>query len=311
MADRREHRGSGITAHIPVLLAESIEALRVKRGGSYIDCTVGGGGHAQAILEAGGRLVGLDADPQAIKAAQGKLKNFGRLTLVNENFGHLADVCKSLNLSIVDGILFDLGMSSLQLEVSGRGFSFMRDEPLDMRFSPQQSVTAADIVNSYSVDDLAKLIGKYGEGSRSRTIAAHIMRNRPITTSGQLAEIVARAVGRRGRIHPATQTFQALRIAVNNELDNLKIGLAQAIDLLAQRGRIAVISFHSLEDGFVKEIFRKESSECICPAGTPVCICNHEPRLKLTRRKPVQPTSEEIANNPRSRSARLRVAEKV
>jgi len=137
------------------------------------------------------------------------------------------------------------------------------------------------------------------------------VRNRPVTTSGQLAEIVARAAGRRGRIHPATQTFQALRIAVNNELDNLKNGIAQAIELLLPGGRMAVISFHSLEDGFVKEIFRKESSECICPAGTPVCICNHEPRLKLTRRKPVQPTSEEIANNPRSRSARLRVAEKV
>jgi 16S rRNA (cytosine1402-N4)-methyltransferase len=298
-------------AHVPVLLTESIGALRVRLGGTYVDCTVGGGGHAQVLLETGVHLIGLDADPRAIKATQDRLGEHKNLTLINENFSHLADVCERLKIDGVDGILFDLGISSLQIETSGRGFSFMRDEPLDMRFSPQQSVTAADIVNNYSTDDLAKLIGKYGEGSRSRSIAAHIVRNRPITTSGQLAEIVARAAGRRGRIHPATQTFQALRIAVNSELDNLKSGLAQAIELLLPGGRIAVISFHSLEDGFVKEIFRKESNECICPVGTPVCICNHEPRLKLIRRKSIQPTSEEIANNPRSRSARLRVAEKV
>jgi len=298
-------------AHVPVLLAESIEALRIRRGGIYVDCTVGAGGHSQALLEAGAHLVGLDADPQALKVAQDRLKEYKNVRLINENFSRLADVCSRLNIDSIDGILFDLGMSSLQLEESGRGFSFMRDEPLDMRFSPSQSVTAADIANNYSVDDLAGIIGKYGEGSRSRTIAAHIARNRPVRTSGQLAEIVARAVGRRGRIHPATQTFQALRIAVNDEIESLKTGVDQAINLLAPDGRIAVISFHSLEDGFVKHLFRQEAKECICPVGTPVCICNHEPTLRLINRKAIKPTSEEIAQNPRSRSARLRVAEKI
>jgi len=293
------------------LLVESIEALRVRLGGTYVDCTIGGGGHAQVLLKTGVQLIGLDADPQAIKITQDNLGGYSNLTLINENFSHLADVCSRLNIDGVDGVLFDLGMSSLQLEQSGRGFSFMRDEPLDMRFSPAQTVTAADIVNGYSVDDLAGIIGKYGEGSRSRAIAAHIVRNRPITNSGQLAEIVAHAAGRRGRIHPATQTFQALRMAVNDELGSLRAGVGQAIDLLYPGGRIAVISFHSLEDGFIKELFRKESSQCICPPGTPMCICNHEPRLKLIRRKPIQPTSEEIASNTRSRSARLRVAEKI
>jgi len=256
-------------------------------------------------------MVGLDADPQAIKVAQARLEGYRGVTLVNENFSNLADVYRELNLKTADGILFDLGMSSLQLESSGRGFSFMRDEPLDMRFSPNQPVTAADIVNDYSVDDLAEIFRKYGEGSRNRSIAAHIVRNRPIRTSGQLAEIVAKAVGRRGKIHPATRTFQALRIATNDELENLRSGLDQAINLLSREGRVAVISFHSLEDGFVKEIFRRESSQCICPVSTPVCICGHEPRLKLVNRKATFPTAEEIAQNPRSRSARLRVAQKI
>jgi len=288
-----------------------MDALKIRLGGIYVDCTVGGGGHASVLLEAGVRLIGLDADPQAIKMAQNRLAAYKNLTLINENFSHLADVCSRLKIDSVDGILFDLGMSSLQLEQSGRGFSFMRDEPLDMRFSPTQSITAADIVNNYSTDDLAEIIGKYGEGSRSRSIAAHIVRNRPITTSGQLAEIVARALGRRGRIHPATQTFQALRIAVNDEIESLRSGINQAIDLLSRQGRIVVISFHSLEDGFVKDLFRKESSECICPPSSPVCICTHKPILRLIKRKAIQPTQEEIAGNPRSRSARLRVAEKI
>jgi 16S rRNA (cytosine1402-N4)-methyltransferase len=293
------------------LLKESIEALRITRFGNYIDCTVGGGGHAEAILEAGGQMVGLDADPQAIKVAQARLEGYRGAKLVNENFSHLADVCRELNLKTVEGILFDLGMSSLQLESSGRGFSFMRDEPLDMRFSPNQPITAVEIVNSYSVDDLTDIFRKYGEGSRSRSIAAHIVRNRPIKTSGQLANVVERAVGRRGKIHPATRTFQALRIAVNDELENLKSGLDQAINLLSYGGRVAVISFHSLEDGLVKEIFRKESIQCICPVGTPICICDHEPRLNLVSRKAISPKAEEIAQNPRSRSARLRVAQKI
>jgi len=311
VADRGKHRRPDVTGHIPVLLAESIAALMVRSGKTYIDCTVGGGGHAEAIVKAGGHLTGLDADPQAIRTAQARLQRYKDVTLVNENYINITDVCRKQNLDSVDGVLFDLGMSSSQLESSGRGFSFLKDETLDMRFSPDQAVTASDIVNTYLESDLVRLIGDYGEEWRSNTIAAAIVRSRPIATSGQLAEIIEKAVGKRGRIHPATKTFQALRIAVNQELENLESGLSQAIDLLASGGRVAVISFHSLEDRLVKEMFKKQSSGCICPRGTPVCICGHKQVLNIVNKKVIKPSPKEIASNPRSRSARLRVAQKI
>ncbi len=311
MADRGKHRRPDVAGHIPVLLAESIAALMVRSGKTYIDCTVGGGGHAEEIVKAGGHLIGLDADPQAIRTAQVRLEGYKEVTLVNENYINITDVCRKQNLESADGILFDLGMSSSQLDSSGRGFSFLRDEPLDMRFSPDQAVTASDIVNNYSESDLSRLIGDYGEEWRSNAIAAAIVRSRPITTSGQLAEIIQKAVGKRGRIHPATKTFQALRIAVNQELENLESGLSQAINLLASGGRVAVISFHSLEDRLVKEMFRKQSSSCICPRGTPVCICGHKQVLSIVNKKVIKPSSDEIEVNPRSRSAKLRVAQKI
>ncbi|MFC2058210.1 16S rRNA (cytosine(1402)-N(4))-methyltransferase RsmH [Chloroflexota bacterium] len=302
--------------HKPVLLEECLEVLQIKRGGRYIDCTIGGGGHALAILEKsspGGKLLGLDADPRAIEAAGDKLIRFGNdVILVNENFRHLEDICTGLSFCPVDGILLDLGMSSLQLAEPERGFSFQQDAPLDMRFSPTQTLTAADIVNGYSEADLSHLLYEYGEERRSRQIARRIAESRPLETTLELARTVEQAVGGvRGKIHPATRTFQALRIAVNEELGNLKLALAQSIHLLTSGGRVAVISFHSLEDRLVKDFFRRESTGCLCPPRTPMCLCGHTPSLKSISRKPVRPLPAEVAANPRSRSAKLRVAELI
>lgn len=300
--------------HEPVMLEECISALQVQRGGRYIDCTVGGGGHAAAILEEsspGGRLIGIDADPHAIRVARGKLKPYGKdAILVNENFKYLENICTRHGFSPVNGVLFDLGMSSLQLEGAGRGFSFRQDSPLDMRFSDKQDLTAADIVNTYPEVELAQLLYRYGEEQRNRQIARCIVERRPLGTTQELARVVEQAVGgTRGRIHPATKTFQALRIAVNHELENLELALEQAVNLLGNGGRIVVISFHSLEDRLVKGFFRREAQWCICPPGMPACICGHTPRLKLLSKKVFRPSPVEVQINPRSRSARMRVAE--
>lgn len=300
--------------HEPVMLEECISALQVQRGGRYIDCTVGGGGHAAAILEEsspGGRLIGIDADPHAIRVARGKLKPYGKdAILVNENFKYLENICTRHGFSPVNGVLFDLGMSSLQLEEAGRGFSFRQDSPLDMRFSDRQDLTAADIVNTYPEVELAQLLYRYGEEQRNRQIARCIVERRPLETTQELARVVEQAVGgTRGRIHPATKTFQALRIAVNHELENLELALEQAVNLLGNGGRIVVISFHSLEDRLVKGFFRREAQWCICPPGMPACICGHTPRLKVLSKKVFRPSPVEVQTNPRSRSARMRVAE--
>lgn len=302
--------------HEPVMLEECISALQVQRGGRYIDCTVGGGGHAAAILEEsspGGRLIGIDADPHAIRVARGKLKPYGKdAILVNENFKYLENICTRHGFSPVNGVLFDLGMSSLQLEEAGRGFSFRQDSPLDMRFSDRQDLTAADIVNTYPEVELAQLLYRYGEEQRNRQIARCIVERRPLGTTQELARVVEQAVGgTRGRIHPATKTFQALRIAVNHELENLELALEQAVNLLGNGGRIVVISFHSLEDRLVKGFFRREAQWCICPPGMPACICGHTPRLKVLSKKVFRPSPVEVQTNPRSRSARMRVAEYI
>ncbi len=302
--------------HEPVMLEECISALQVQRGGRYIDCTVGGGGHAAAILEEsspGGRLIGIDADPHAIRVARGKLKPYGKdAILVNENFKYLENICTRHGFSPVNGVLFDLGMSSLQLEEAGRGFSFRQDSPLDMRFSDRQDLTAADIVNTYPEVELAQLLYRYGEEQRNRQIARCIVERRPLETTQELARVVEQAVGgTRGRIHPATKTFQALRIAVNHELENLELALEQAVNLLGNGGRIVVISFHSLEDRLVKGFFRREAQWCICPPGMPACICGHTPRLKVLSKKVFRPSPVEVQTNPRSRSARMRVAEYI
>lgn len=302
--------------HIPVLLKETLDALAVRPGGLYIDCTLGGGGHAAAILERcspGGRLLGIDADPGAIRAAQARLAAYSdSVTLVNDNFADVQAVAYRHDFAPAHGILFDLGLSSLQLDQAARGFSFQQDAPLDMRFDPRQKQSAADIINTYSEEELAHLIWTYGEDTSSRRIARQIVRARPIMTTLQLVRAIETAVShRRTRIHPATRSFQALRIAVNRELENLEFALKQALGLLAPGGRLVVISYHSLEDRIVKQFMQREAKDCVCPPGAPVCICGHKTSLHLVNKKVITPSADEIRNNPRSRSARLRAAERI
>jgi 16S rRNA (cytosine1402-N4)-methyltransferase len=307
---------SPTSSHVPVLLEETLRALAVQSGGRYIDCTLGGGGHAKAILERsapGGQLMGIDADPEAIKMARTKLEaHHGSVLLVNENFVNLQAICIKYDFFPVHGILFDLGLSSLQLNGNGRGFSFQRDAPLDMRLNPSQEITAADIVNTSTEAELAHLIRAYGEEGFHHRIARRIVSERPIKSTLHLARTIERAVGRRqGRIHPATKTFQALRIAVNQELGNLEAALKQAINLLGFEGRLVVISYHSLEDRTVKRFMQQEAKDCICPPSTPVCVCGHKARLKIINRRVITPSAAEIQLNPRSRSAKLRATERI
>jgi 16S rRNA (cytosine1402-N4)-methyltransferase len=305
-----------LPVHIPVLLDEAMEGLQARRGGYFVDCTVGLGGHAAAILEKispSGRLLGIDADPEAINASQDKLRDYGEaLTLVNDNFVDLEAICRRYHFHPVDGILFDLGVSSLQLDTAERGFSFHLDAPLNMRFDPRQGLTASDIVNTFSEQELAQLVEKYGEERHSRQIARNIVQNRPIATTLGLARLVEQVLGsKRAKIHPATRTFMALRIAVNSELQNLELALDQTINLLRPGGRLAVISYHSLEDRIAKQFMRCAASSCLCPPRTVICRCGHVPTLKLISRKVIKPSSLEIESNPRSRSAKLRIAERL
>jgi 16S rRNA (cytosine1402-N4)-methyltransferase len=308
--------------HVPVLLREVVEALAVRPGGRYVDCTLGAGGHAEAILEAAspdGELLGIDLDPEALTTARQRLARFSaegggeRVTFVEGNFSQVGDLCRERDFAPVQGILFDLGLSSLQLEEESRGFSFQRQGPLDMRFSPRQELTAADIVNTYSQEDLADLLWRYGEERRSRRIARRLIEERPFRTTTQLAKAVEQAVGRRARgvIHPATRTFQALRITVNQELLHLATALLQAHGLLGFGSRLVVISYHSLEDRIVKNFMRREARDCVCPPGVLICVCGHRATLRLVARGVVRPSAAEVTANPRARSARLRVAERL
>ncbi len=303
-------------SHTPVMLDEVVRALAVQPGGRHVDCTVGGGGHAEAILEAaspGGLLLGIDADPRALQAARSRLARFAdAVLLVEGNFRDVEAICRSHGFAPVHAILFDLGLSSLQLLDEERGFSFQLEAPLDMRFGPHQTLTAADIVNTYDEQTLASLLWRYGQEPLSRRIARRIVQERPFQTTTQLAKTVEKAAGRRyHRLHPATRTFQSLRIAVNQELENLAAALEQSRDLLGYGGRLAVISFHSLEDSIVKDFLRQESRHCICPPDVPVCVCGHKPTLRLVTRGAVKPSPAEMAANPRCRSARLRAAERL
>ena len=298
------------------MVKEVIQALAVQTGGRYVDCTVGTGGHATAILEhasPGGQLLGVDADPEAVEIARARLHPYGNSVLVvNDNFANLQEVCLRYSFFPVHGVLFDLGLSSYQLSERGRGFSFQHEAPLDMRYSPSQKVTAADIVNHYSEAELAGIIRVYGEEKHAYQIARRILKARPIESTLELARIVEEALGgRRGRIHPATRTFQALRIVTNNELENLRVALGQAVRLLGGEGRLVVLSYHSLEDRLVKLILSDEAKDCLCPPGIPTCVCHHRASLKVLTRKPLSPSASEIAANPRSRSAHLRAAEKL
>lgn len=298
------------------MVAEALRYLSVQPGGRFVDCTVGGGGHSLAILEAaapGGLLLGIDADADALKIAGARLQSHTDNVLLSQaNFRDLTAVCRKANFIPVHGVLFDLGVSSYQLSAEGRGFSFQVEAPLDMRFGEGQTVTADEIVNTYSERDLADLIWRYGEEPASRRIARAIVGARPLATTSELAAVISRAAGgARRRIHPATRTFQAVRIAVNDELNALTSALGQALDVLGRGGRLVVIAFHSLEDRIVKQFMRHESRDCICPPEAPACTCGHRARLRLVTKGAARPSQEEIAVNRRSRSARLRAAEKL
>jgi 16S rRNA (cytosine1402-N4)-methyltransferase len=297
------------------MLDEALDALGVRHGGRYVDCTLGGAGHAEAILERaqpGGSLLGLDANPEAIEIARERLARFGEdAQLVRGNFRDVGEICRGMRFAPVNGVLMDLGVSSDQLAF-GQGFSFQREAPLDMRFG-RDGVTAADIVNGYSESDLADVIYRYGEEPASRRIARRIIESRPLETSAQLAKAVEQAVGRRAnrKTHPATRTFQALRIAVNRELDALETALPQAHGLLGFGARMVVLSYHSLEDRIVKEYIRRESRDCICEPGLPECRCGHKATLRPVTHGALKASLDEIAANPRARSARLRAAERI
>ncbi len=300
--------------HHPVLYQQIILALQPKSTGLYVDCTVGAGGHAAGILEASapdGRLLGLDVDPQALALAEERLAEFGsRATLVQASYVTLTDHLAALGWDAVDGALLDLGISSMQLDTPQRGFSFQVEAPLDMRFDPAQGLDAAQLVNELPERELADLIYAYGEERRSRQVARAIVEARPLHTTRQLAQVIAGVTGG-GRIHPATRTFQALRIAVNGELEALEAVLPQVVAALKPQGRLAVIAFHSLEDRRVKEFFRRESADCICPPRQPICTCEHKATIREISRRPLKASEEEIQQNRRARSARLRVAEKL
>jgi 16S rRNA (cytosine1402-N4)-methyltransferase len=306
---------AGTRQHIPVLYDEVLDGLQVRPGQRYIDATVGSGGHAVGILRASaedGQLLGLDADPEAVSFAREVLRPFGdRVVLQAANFRHLRQVSVALGFASVDGILMDLGLSSRQLADGQRGFSFSHDGPLDMRLDRSQGETAEDLVNQLPVSELAGLLWDFGEERYARRIAQAIVAARPIVSTTQLADLISSTVGRRERIHPATRTFQALRIAVNEELDTLARALPQARDLLRSGGRMAVIAFHSLEDRLVKRFYQAEARDCICPPEMPVCVCEHQATLRVVTRKAIRPSAGEVAINPQSRSARLRIAERL
>jgi 16S rRNA (cytosine1402-N4)-methyltransferase len=314
-------RVGGSAYHEPVLLEETIAALNCCDGGVYVDGTVGGGGHAALILERSapdGFLLGLDVDIDALQAAETRLMPFGpRKKLVKANYADIRQVLADQNISRVDGILLDLGVSSHQLDAAERGFSFAQEALLDMRMDSESCQSAYEVVNTCSERELKAIIRQYGEEIMAGRIARAITEKRkdaPIRTTTELAAIVAGALpktSRHRKIHPATRTFQALRIYVNNELANLYQAIYNGTDCLKVGGRFAIISFHSLEDGIVKNVFRTLEKGCICPSDMPFCTCGQKPRLKVISRKPISPSQEEIEANPRSRSARLRTAERI
>ncbi|MCZ2108153.1 MAG: 16S rRNA (cytosine(1402)-N(4))-methyltransferase RsmH [Dehalococcoidia bacterium] len=311
--------------HVPVLLTETIGLLNVRHGGTYIDCTTGLGGHSFAIAERmgeTGRLLCIDQDSEALEFARTRLAPFGRrVSFVHGNFRELASLAAREHITGADGIVLDLGVSSMQFDLGERGFAFGQDGPLDMRMDRSAAVeTAADIVNTWDETSLANLFYDYGEERQSRRIAAAVVRARPLRTTWELARAVEQAMGnarRHQKIHPATKVFLALRIRVNGELDSLDTALPQAHRLLnvpgpgQPGGRLAVISFHSLEDRMVKQYIRREASGCICPPGLPVCRCGHTATLRDLTRRAIRPGEDEVAHNPRARSAVLRGAERI
>ena len=302
--------------HRPVLYKETIQYLAPSSPKRYLDCTAGAGGHSEGILTESypdGELLALDLDPLAIELTRQRLNPFGRRAQVmHASYLRSADILQKIGWQAVDGIVMDLGVSSMQLDQSERGFSFRHDGLLDMRFNPTQGQTAADLVNNLEETDLADIIWRYGEERYSRRIARAIVKARPLKTTGELAEVVRNAIGRSAeKQDPATRTFQALRIAVNDELKTVEQAIPRLIALLNPYGHLAVISFHSLEDRLVKQAFKHESSDCICPPEQPVCTCGHKASVRILTSKPIIASPDEVEINPRSRSAKLRVVEKL
>jgi 16S rRNA (cytosine1402-N4)-methyltransferase len=303
--------------HIPVLEKEAIEALQVRPEGTYIDCNLGQGGHANSILKAvcpRPSLLGIDLDFEAVKASRERLKQYNsQPVLIQGNFAHVDIYARDHGFLEADGVLFDLGLSSVQLENGYRGFSFRRNAQLDMRFDTAQDLTAYQVVNEYSERKISDIIFELGEEPKARHIARAIVSKRPVKTTTELAYLIEGIVRKSGysKIHSATKTFQAIRMAVNSEIDNLKCGLEKSMNVLKPGGRMVVISYHSLEDRLVKRIFQKESTDCICPVKSIECICSHKSSMKIINRRVIKPEPSEIKNNPRSRSARMRIAERI
>lgn len=307
--------------HVSVLLNETVEGLNIKPDGIYVDATLGGGGHAYEVcrrLSDKGQFVGIDQDVAAIEAASGRLKDFGeKVTIVRSNYCEIKSQLSNLGIDKVDGIVIDLGVSSYQLDTIDRGFSYRFDAPLDMRMDQRQQTTARDIVNTYSEAELFRVIRDYGEDKFAKNIAKHIVMERekaPIETTEQLNEVIRHAIPmkvRKASGHPSKRTFQAIRIELNQELDVLRNTLDDMIELLNPGGRICIITFHSLEDRIVKSAFRKNENPCTCPSHFPVCVCGNKSKGKVITRKPILPGEEELENNSRSKSAKLRIFERT
>ena len=323
-ADEKEQRAMEEKisfSHRSVLLDECMEGLSIRPDGTYIDGTAGGAGHSSEIarrLGEGGRLIALDQDETAVRVATERLSVFGeRARVVKSNFCELGSVCDSLGIESIDGLLLDLGVSSYQLDTAERGFSYQADAPLDMRMDTSKPLTAKTVVNEYSEEQIRRILFEYGEERFSSRIASNIVRARErsvIETTGELVDIIKRSIpasSRDGGHHPAKRSFQALRIEVNAELDVIAPAIKSAVRLLNKGGRIAIITFHSLEDRIVKQAFADLASGCTCPRNFPVCVCGKKPQVKVITRKPILPSAEELEENPRSRSAKLRVAEKL
>ena len=303
--------------HIPVLLNECIEGLNIRKNGIYVDGTLGGSGHSKKIataLENTGTLIGIDRDEEAIKKAKDTLKQFTNVIYVQDNHDNIKEIIEKLNIDKVDGILLDLGVSSYQIDEETRGFSYIKNSPLDMRMDRTQELTAEKVVNEYPEEKLADIIYKYGEEKFSRVIARKICEYRKtkrIETTAELVEIIEKCVPKQAQVgHPAKRTFQAIRIEVNNEIEPLYNTVINAIDTLKADGRLCVITFHSLEDRAVKEAYQDSIGKCTCPPDLPYCVCGNKPKGKIITKKPILPTQEEMENNSRSRSAKLRIFEK-
>lgn len=306
--------------HVSVLFKESIEALKIKPDGIYVDGTLGGGGHSHGILSQcdSVRLIGIDQDSDAIKAASERLSEFGsRVTIVNKNFSEIKNILSNLNIDKIDGAVLDLGVSSYQLDNAERGFSYMHDAALDMRMNRDSLKSAYDIVNSYSCEELTRIFYEYGEENWSKRIAEFICdrrKEKPVKTTFELVDIIKAAIPKKARLeggHPAKRVFQAIRIEVNNELGILEKAIEDFVSVLKPGGRIAIITFHSLEDRIVKQTFQRLAKGCTCPKEFPVCMCGKTPQIKIVSRKPVLPGKDETEHNSRSKSAKLRIAEKI